>query len=343
MPINKLALVRYKVIDKCLQNRRRKWTLDDLVTACSDALYEYEGIKKGVSKRTVQLDIQNMRSEKIGYMAPIIVTDKKYYSYEDKNYSIANIPLSGQDMDTLSEVVEVLKQFKGFSYFDELGGMVNKLEDKIYRQRNKGRSYINFETNNLLKGLDHIDQLHKAIINEMPLEINYQSFKARSGSNLVFHPYLLKEYRNRWFLVGASENKKAMILMNLALDRIISIKELQQIAYVENKLIDIETYYNDVIGVTKMPHQKPLKIVIWVDGLNAPYIVTKPLHTSQQVLNRDREGMVFSIEVIWNFELEREILGFGESMQVISPRHLAGKIAQRIKKMNDRYLADGEK
>ena len=55
MPINKLALVRYKVIDKCLQNRRRKWTLDDLVEACSNALYEYEGIKKGVSKRTIQL------------------------------------------------------------------------------------------------------------------------------------------------------------------------------------------------------------------------------------------------------------------------------------------------
>src|ERR1041384_7541523 len=120
MPINKLALIRYKTIDNCLQNRFRKWTLDDLVEACADALYEYEGISKGVSKRTVQLDLQNMRSEKLGYSAPIVVTDKKFYSYEDKDYSITNIPLTSQDLGTLTEVVGILKQFKGFGYFDEL-------------------------------------------------------------------------------------------------------------------------------------------------------------------------------------------------------------------------------
>jgi hypothetical protein len=52
-----------------------------------------------------------MRSEKLGYNAPIIVTDKKYYSYEDKKYSITNIPLSGSDLNTLSEVVQILRQF----------------------------------------------------------------------------------------------------------------------------------------------------------------------------------------------------------------------------------------
>lgn len=77
MSINKNALIRYKTIDACLQNRFRKWTLDMLVEACSDALYEYEGIDKGVSIRTVQMDIQIMRSEKLGYNAPIIVVDKK--------------------------------------------------------------------------------------------------------------------------------------------------------------------------------------------------------------------------------------------------------------------------
>ncbi|MGN6569375.1 MAG: helix-turn-helix transcriptional regulator [Flavipsychrobacter sp.] len=337
MPINKLALIRYKVIDKCLQNRRRKWTLDDLVTACSDALYEYEGIKKGVSKRTVQLDIQNMRSEKIGYMAPIVVTDKKYYSYEDKNYSIANIPLSGQDMDTLNEVVGVLKQFKGFSYFNELGSMINRLEDKIYRQQNKGRSFISFETNNLLKGLEHIDLLHKAIINETALEITYQSFKAKSENNIIFYPYLLKEYRNRWFLIGSSRYKNKLLVMNLALDRIVAIRELPGEPFVPNELIDINTYYDDVIGVTKLPHEKPLKIMMQVDSLNAPYIVTKPFHSSQKIISRDKDGMTFSIEVIWNLELEREILGFGESIRVLSPRHLVGKLAQRINKMYEQY------
>ena len=79
MAVNKNALIRYKTIDKCLQNHFRKWTLDDLIEACSNALYEYEGKDVDVSKRTVQLDLQMMRSDKLGYNAPIEVYDRKYY------------------------------------------------------------------------------------------------------------------------------------------------------------------------------------------------------------------------------------------------------------------------
>lgn len=45
MPANKNALIRYKTIDNCLRNRYRRWTLDDLVEACSDALYDMEGME----------------------------------------------------------------------------------------------------------------------------------------------------------------------------------------------------------------------------------------------------------------------------------------------------------
>ena len=117
MPLNKNALIRYRTIDTCLTNRFRKWTLIDLIDSCSEALYEYEGIDKGVSKRTIQADLQMMRSDKLGYNAPIIVTDKKYYTYDDPNYSITNIPLTNQDLDTLHQVIGILDQFKGFSHF----------------------------------------------------------------------------------------------------------------------------------------------------------------------------------------------------------------------------------
>ena len=83
MPANKNALIRYKTIDRCLRNRYRRWTLDDLVDACCDALLDMEGITKGVCARTVQMDIQIMRSDKLGYNAPIVVYDKIYYTYAD--------------------------------------------------------------------------------------------------------------------------------------------------------------------------------------------------------------------------------------------------------------------
>ncbi|MBL0330108.1 MAG: WYL domain-containing protein [Bacteroidetes bacterium] len=335
MPINKLALIRYKTIDNCLQNRFRKWTLEDLMEAVSDALYEYEGMTKGISKRTIQLDLQNMRSEKLGYNAPIIVTDKKYYSYDESNYSITNTPLSKQDLGTLNEVLDVLKQFKGFGYFQELTGMVTKLEDKIYKQKHKGRSYIDFEKNELLKGLEFIDPLHKAIISKTALQLSYQSFKAEKPNDMIFFPYLLKEYRNRWFVLGA--NKKSRGIINLALDRIVELKELRSEKYHENKLIDIATYYNDTIGVTKAIGQKPQTIVIRIDKANAPYVKTKPLHTSQTILKEDSEGMIFSITVVWNFELERELLGFGEQIEVLAPKRLVGTIQSRLKNSLKKY------
>lgn len=109
MPANKNALIRYKTIDNCLRNKYRRWTIDNLVDACSDALYDMEGISKGVSLRTVQADLQIMRSDKLGYNAPIEVYDGKYYRYADPNYSIFDMPLSENDYEIMKEAVERLK------------------------------------------------------------------------------------------------------------------------------------------------------------------------------------------------------------------------------------------
>ena len=108
MPANKNALIRYKTIDRCLRNRYRRWTLDDLVDACCDALYDMEGITKGVCTRTVQMDIQIMRSDKLGYNAPIVVYDKIYYTYADPDYSITEMPLSMDDCKLIKEAITLL-------------------------------------------------------------------------------------------------------------------------------------------------------------------------------------------------------------------------------------------
>ncbi|MEM6633694.1 MAG: phytanoyl-CoA dioxygenase, partial [Bacteroidota bacterium] len=127
MALNKNALIRYRTIDKCLQNPYRRWTLEDLIEACSESLYEYEGKQVNVSRRTVQLDIQNMRSEKLGYNAPIEVYDRKFYRYADPNYSLTDLPINESDLSVLMESVEMLKQFSDFSLFSELKGLLHKL------------------------------------------------------------------------------------------------------------------------------------------------------------------------------------------------------------------------
>lgn len=335
MPVNRNALIRYRTIDKCLQNRYRKWTLDDLIDACSDALYEYEGIDKGISRRSVQMDIQMMRSEKLGYSAPIVVLDKKYYTYEDPDYSISNIPLTDQDLNMLNGVVDILKQFKGFSHFTGVSEMVSKLEDQIYTSKLHTATVIDFEKNENLRGIEHLDALYHAIIDRQPLTITYQSFKARQAGDIIFHPYLLKQYRNRWFLLGMPDARKQVL--NLALDRMLQIDKAG-IPYIENELFDSQTYFKHLIGVTDS-RSEVLDVHLFIEPEHAPYVITKPVHPTQEIVEQTSEGLIISIKVKHNFELEREILGFGNNVKVLKPRHLVSSIKKRLALALGQYQA----
>lgn len=131
MPVNKNALIRYKTLDRCLRNKYRRWTLDDLVEACSDALYEMEGITRGVSVRTVQADLQIMRSDKLGYNAPIEVYDNKYYRYADPDYSISDSPIDDDMYELVTEAVEKLREYNAVGIPSELGSVLAKVKDKL--------------------------------------------------------------------------------------------------------------------------------------------------------------------------------------------------------------------
>lgn len=335
MATNKNALIRYRTIDKCLQNRSRRWTLDDLITACSDALYEYEGKHSNVSKRTVQLDIQMMRSDKLGYNAPIKVYEKKYYTYADESYTITQLPIDQMDMDILQESMDMLSQFKDFSLFKELHGVIQKLEDKIYRSSGKQSPIIHLDKNDSLKGLSYIDELYQAILKKVVLNITYQSFKARKSQSIILHPLILKEFNNRWFLVG--KNHIVDNIMTLALDRILDIKMELSIAY-DNRDFDADAYYKNTIGVTVLDDKSLYSVVLKIDKKNAPYVLTKPFHPSQELIERLADGsIIISLRVHNNFEFHRLILGYGAGIEVLKPTRLRRQITKLVSDVAGKY------
>lgn len=337
MPVNRNALIRYRTIDKCLQNRRRTWTIEDLIDACSDALYDYEGVDINISLRTIRLDLHAMRSDSLGYNAPIVVKDKKFYTYEDAEYSITNSPLTSQDLGILQEVSHLLRQFKGFSHFNEVSEMVNKLEDKIYSEQHQQAPVIDFEKNDLLTGIEWLDILYKAIVNKTTLLLTYQSFKARTANDVLFYPYLLKEYRNRWFVLGMKKTGKEIV--TFALDRIQNITQQDKELFIAHKKFDPHTYFNHIIGVTRNFAEQPTTIVFWANSVHAPYIKTKPIHASQKIVEEVRGGTHFSIEVIPNFELERELIGFGEGIKILSPNNIIRQLKRKVQLMHALYEA----
>lgn len=331
MASNKNALIRYKTIDQCLRNKMKRWTLDDLIDACSDALYEYEGKDVYVSKRTVQLDIQSMRSDKLGYNAPIEVYDRKFYRYSEEEYSIMNIPVTDNDVQIMNEAIQVLRQFKDFSLFKEMDGVLQRLEDSVYASQKTNRAIIHLDKNEQLKGLKYIDPIYAAIQNKKVITITYQSFKARKASNMAVHPQLLKEYNNRWFLLAS--HKKQYI--TLALDRISNIISEENLEY-NDLQIDGDTYYKDVIGAT-VANTRAQRIQFWIDKENAPYVITKPFHKSQRLIKRTEDGVIFNILVQINYELERKILGFGNSIEIQKPERLRQRMISKLHKAIENY------
>ncbi len=321
MPVSKNALIRYKTIDKCLRNRYRRWTLDDLIEACSDALYEYEGRDEGVSRRTVQLDIQMMRSEKLGYNAPIKVVDNKYYIYEDPDYSITESPLSPQDIEKMGEAVRVLRQLSGFQEFSGMEDIMGRLEDRVNMAKERTAPVIFFDKNDRLKGLGFIEPLHGAILARHPVRMTYQSFRAVTPNTFIFHPYALKEFNNRWFVYGT--RPRVNYVVNLALDRIVSMEEDPDTPFVPCPDFNPETYFDDLVGVTKMPGDRPEKVRFWASPEDAPYIKTKPIHSSQMTVETNEDGSaVFEVNVIVNRELVRLLFGYAEGLRILSPRKL---------------------
>ncbi|WP_299108554.1 WYL domain-containing protein [uncultured Winogradskyella sp.] len=325
MAVNKNALIRYKTIDICLQNQFRQWTLNDLIEAVSDALHEYEGKDIDVSKRTVQLDIQMMRSDKLGYNAPIVVYDRKFYKYEDADYSIINIPVTDKDIKVMNEAIQLLRQFKDFSLFKEMDGVLQRLEDSVNSSQKDKRAIIHLDKNEQLKGLEFIDVLYDAIQTKKVIEVSYQSFKARNANVQKVHPQLLKEFNNRWFLLASQKGK----FITLALDRMTEIVMLENENY-EDFQIDGDVYYRDVVGVT-VSNSRAERIQFKIDNKNAPYVITKPFHASQRIIERTNNGVIFNIFVQINFELERLILGFGDSIEVLKPLKLRNRMLKKLK------------
>ena len=342
MPVNRNTLLRYKTIDRLLRNGREA-TLDELIDACNDALYDCNGYGE-VSKRTIQNDIREMRySQALAYYAPIEVVGRKYYTYSDRRYSIMKMPVSKDDLLQLSEAVGLLKQMSSFKGFDGVGDVVNRLEDHVASIRYKVEPVILLENNERLKGLDYITPLHDAIMKKEVIKIIYKTFLSDESQTFYFSPYILKEFRNRWFVFGKRHDSPDRLILNLALDRIENIADApQKEKYRTEKAFQPDIYFKNMIGVTRDFDSPVEHVVFEAIPAQAPYIVTKPLHESQKEVERRADGsVVFSIDVIVNYELERDLLGFGERITVLSPSILVEKLQERLARSIENYKKSG--
>lgn len=336
MATNKHAVIRYQALDKCFRNVGKKYFIEDLMDACSVAIYEYSGSDVDISRRQIFDDIKFMESTQ-GWSISI---DRRkdgrriYYRYEDPGFSINNQLLNEEEELKLKEVLLTLSRFKGMPQFEWIDEMLVRLQSSFTLKADPEK-FIEFDQNKYLKGIEYFSDFYNAIVYTKTLLINYKGFKQDKITSILFHPYYLKQYNNRWFVFGRIDNNA--FITNIAIDRVQSITEAKKL-FIHNDLVDFNEFFEDVVGVTVQKDNMPEIVSIRVSNDMFPYIETKPLHGSQKIKKKTKDYAIIEIKVIINFELISLLFSFGEAITVLQPKSIIDILKSKAKEVTKNYL-----
>ena len=334
MPTNKNAQLRYQILDRCFSNRHRNYTIEDLVDAVNEALYDMYGTE--VSIRQIREDIKYMR-DRVSFNAPIEAVPfdgrRSYYRYSDRNFSIFNNELTVEEITKLSSTIDMLGRYRGGNngWLEEI---ISSLEMRFGIKANK-ENIVSFDQNDKLKGLEFLSELIDCAINHQPIKLFYKTYSGKENVEVI-HPYHVKQYNNRWFLFGLEQSPYGDRIANRALDRIEKFSKAN-VPFVPNASVDFSTRFDDVVGVTIPDDDVPMEtIVLKFDAERFPYVVSKPIHHSQKIL--DTENCVLQIEVRPNKELESVIFSYFPHVEVLEPATLREQFKEKISKNLKKYL-----
>lgn len=334
MPKTKSAELRIKVIDACLSDRKRQYSTAKIFERCNEELLKRDFVPI-TAMNSIRDDMDQIQRIYPGADIESYREGRNiYYRYADPDFSIFKTPMKPDEIIQLTQTLRLLRRFKGMPQFDWVDEIAERLGASLKLDEST-EEIVGFDENMDLEGLDNFTPLFNAIVDKQPLKLTYQSFKQDSEETIIVHPYYLKQYNKRWFLIAWNDEYNFMA--NFAFDRIKGVAD----ANVVYKPTDVDffDYFDEMIGVSKDTRTEPQIVKLWVSPAQWPYIKTKPLHgATQHLVSQDEQGAVITIEVYLNYELEQLLLSFGEKVKVLEPVELKDKIKQRLTEAAKNYL-----
>ena len=334
MPTNKNAQLRYRILDRCFSDFHRTYSIDDLLDTVNETLMDLYGSQ--VSIRQIREDIKYMK-DRVTYNAPIEAYPfdrrKSYYRYSDPGFSIFNNELTTEEVTSLRSTIDILSRFRGVPSNAWLEDVISNLEFRFGIKPNT-ENIVSFERNDLLKGTEFLGELIESALSHQPLNLLYRTF-AGNERTAIIHPYHIKQFNNRWFLIGLQEGSHGNYITNKALDRIVKFSHAN-VAFIPNTAIDFHGYFKDIVGVT-LPEDHPVaeEVLLKFDEARFPYIVNKPIHPSQEI--EDETEHIIKLMVRPNKELEAHIFSYGNQVEVLKPEWLRRQIADKIENLLKKY------
>lgn len=338
MPTNKNALVRYRHLDRLLSDHHHYYDIHDLTEKVNDML-EFDGFSP-VTQRCIEKDLIDMQGL---FSAPIEhekKNSKNCIFYWNRSFTIFSQEMSREERNLLREVLSTIGQFNGLDNFKWLDDF------KIGLGLEERRQIISFSNNPFLQNSNLLGTLFDQMSNEVVIKLSYHTFTDPTIRSIVFHPYLLKQYNDRWFLLGAADSDHK--ILTFALDRIDEVEPLPEKKYAECPE-ELQERFENIVGVTLYEERKCEHILCWVNDSSKGYVDTKPMHESYTPYKGEKEielhnlypklegGMFFSIDCIPNFELIRELCSFGGNLVVLSPDTIRKEIKNRLQEHLERY------
>jgi predicted DNA-binding transcriptional regulator YafY len=228
----------------------------------------------------------------------------------------------------LSFASTMLNQYKNIGIFSTFSGAVQKIVDAVNIRRllkeESSFPFVQFENVPVMKGSEFIPVIIEALKTKKVVDIRYQRFDAKKAHDQKVHPYLLKEYRNRWYLIGL--NNDLQEIRTYCLDRTQDIRIHPEIPFRETGF-DPSVYFRSSVGIIA-PSEEPMNVQLKFTRQQGLYVIAQPIHDSQEVIEESAEHILISLRVAHTWELVSMILGWGPEVEVTSPEDLVKEIIE---------------
>lgn len=335
MPHIKNALLRFRIIDRALRNSYNPYpTKAKLREACEEALFgSMDGAN--ICDSTIEKDMFAMKME---HDAPIKYS-KRYngYYYSDPDFSMDEIPLNESDIEAIRFAANTLSQFKDVGMFKQFGFAIDKIVDRVNISNDINDKsidrFVEFETPVSSRGSEFLNPILNSIKAGKVIYFDYESFQTQKRKARKVLPLLLKEYRNRWYLLCYDIVKEGII--TYALDRIFDLQESEEL-FQSPISFNPDQFFEHAIGITAS-NGKPETVVFKADNIAAKYIESQPFHASQKIVKEGKNKTTFEMTVFISEELIRSLLSYGGELVVQEPELLVEHMIQRVRAMVENY------
>ncbi len=300
------SFIRYRLIIQKL--KRSYYTFSELSRYLQQES-EIQGYNLNISLRTFQRDVNEILS--------IYNIEIKYSKTKQAYY------IEEYGREDFNERI-----FEAFDTFNALN-ITNRLADYIQLEKRKSI------------GTEHLYGILHGIKNSVSIKFAYQKYWEGENSERIVQPYALKEFRNRWYVLG--KDLKDDIFKTFALDRLTHL-EITKLPFKKDIAIDIASYFKNSFGVV-VPNIKeqaaPQEVILRFNAFQGKYIKSLPLHHTQNPIIDNEDELVVKLDVFLTHDLFMEILSYGSNVQVLKPESLAKQVKEELikslKKIKNEY------